>query len=222
MIKIKSFLSTILVSVFTLTLGLFSASAAYGDSITFFEDEYYRGESFRVEGAGEISNLRKKDLGALDNFNDEISSIAISGNFSLTLYEDSNFQGASVTITLSRPYLNYLSSSDWNDRVSSIKWTPLSPTSEKSQAIFYDQPNFTGNSFTITGNGSVYKLNEKRRGSSKRNWNDQIRSVKIFGNNTLVVLYRDSKYRGGSTSFTSSSANLRGFSAVASSVKVFD
>lgn len=220
MTKILPHFVSLLVSTFS--VALYFASIAHGDSITFYEDEYYRGRSFRVDGAGEISNLRTKDLGLNDNFNDEISSIAIDGNFSLTLYENNDFQGASVTINLSRPYLTYLSFSDWEDRVSSIKWTPLSPSSEKSVAIFYDQPNFRGNSFTISGDGDVYKLADKRRGSSRRNWNDQIRSIKIFGGNTLVVLYRDSKYRGATTSFNQSVTNLGGFSAVASSVKVFD
>ncbi len=205
----------------TLLLSLSTVCSAYAaDSITFYEDEYYSGRSFRLEGSGQISNLRDKDLGSTDNFNDEISSILISGNFKLTLYENKDFGGQSVEINLSRPYLDVLSNDDWNDRISSIKWEPLTPASEAPKVVFYDQANFRGNSFVINGDGSISRLIDKRRG--RLNWNDQIRSVKVFGKNPLVILYRDARYKGGSTSIISSTANLGRFNAVASSLKVYD
>jgi len=221
MTKNFSLLIRFLTLIASLTL---MTQTAFGDSITFYEDEYYRGRSFRVDNAGEISNLRDKDLGANDNFNDEISSISIDGNFKLTLFEDNDFRGRSVSINLSRPFLDVLSSISWDDRVSSIKWEPLGNVEEQVVVIFYDQANFRGNSFIIRGSGDVYKLNDKKRGSSRRNWNDQIRSVKISGLNTLVELYAHSKYRGRLVSLTQSQSSLTGYSfvAAASSVKVFD
>ena len=201
----------------------FPGLATAAPSITFYEAPSYGGDFFQVTGSGEISNLRNKSItGGLDNWNDEISSIWFQGDFRLTLYRDINFQGSSVTISLSRSYLGSIDGNFWDDTVSSIRWEPLFG-GDSATAIFYDQPNYTGNSFTVSGYKQISRLIDKRRGgSSRRNWNDQIRSVRLLGDTTEVILYSDSRFRGASLVVSQSIPNLRnlGFSATASSLKL--
>jgi hypothetical protein len=79
------------------------------NTVCFYEDEDYRGESFCMN-PGES----RRNVG--DQFNDRISSIRVSGRAQVTVYEDDGFRGRSRTF--SRDVSNL---GDFNDRVSSIR-----------------------------------------------------------------------------------------------------
>jgi len=191
------------------------------DRIYLFEDESFYGDEIILTGAGENSDLRTKDLRLNDNWNDEISSIYFDGDFKLTVYEDKDFQGRSETIRTSQLSLDNLLGRNWENRISSIRWEPIDDNAQP-MAVFYEGINYTGKSFYIYAPGKVSRLIDKRRGS--RNWNDQIRSVKIYGAYTSAVLYADARFRGRKLRVNDDIPNLGtlGFRAIASSVKVED
>jgi len=68
----------------------------------FYMDANYRGQSYCIDG-----NENQSSVGG---YNDRISSIRIFGNAEVIVYEDSNFNGASRTISQDMPHLDA-----WND-----------------------------------------------------------------------------------------------------------
>ncbi len=95
------------------------AFAAPRNGACFYKDEYFRGSSFCIN-AGESQ-------GSLPGgFTDEISSIRIYGNASVTVYQDQNFRGGSERFTSDVQDLRQVrkdndSSHSWNNRISSIR-----------------------------------------------------------------------------------------------------
>lgn len=95
------------------------AFAAPRNGACFYKDEYFRGSSFCIN-AGETQ-------GSLPGgFTDDISSIRIYGNASVTVYQDQNLRGDSERFTSDVQDLRQVrkdndSSHSWNNRISSIR-----------------------------------------------------------------------------------------------------
>lgn len=191
--------------------------------IVFYQNPNYTGDSFEVQGAGEISDLNRKSRRGFNNWNDVISSIDLIGDFKVTLYRDRNFSGPSVVGTASARTMFNLAGQNWDNQVTSLRWEPIGNSGD-AQVIFFDRPNYQGNSFILFAGDALSKLRSKRRGSRFRNWNDEIRSVRIIGSDVLVTLYSEERYRGPRVTLSRSTPSLSssGFSAVASSVLISD
>lgn len=191
--------------------------------VILYEHPNYAGHTLPLYGADGIADLHDKDRGATGDWNDRISSVEFAGSFRVTFYSEADFQGPSVSITSSRSTLYDLSGLNWNDTISSIRWEPISAVETKAQAIFYENVNFGGRSFTLYPSDTIKDLRTKKRGTPVKTFNDQIRSVRIFGRGTTVQLFEDRNFAGSRTGLSKSNGNLGtiNFSRKASSVKVY-
>jgi len=82
--------------------------------VTVYKDVNYLGDSQKYGvGSYTLSQMQTNGTG-----NDSISSIEVSQGYSVTLYQEDNFQGHSITKTGDYPNLV---DDNWNDEVSSMK-----------------------------------------------------------------------------------------------------
>lgn len=210
-----------------------SARGRVDDYVTFYSMPGFRGDSFTVESAGEISSLTSRRLDFFSglssfssqrrtNWDNAISSIEFNGAFKVTLYTEKNFQGASKSFTVSARTLGTASRISLDNQTSSIAWEPLADGQGQPRAIFYNRDNFQGDSFILYPNDSISKLKTKRRNSRSKNWDDEIRSIRIVGADLTLILYADKEYRGQRVTIRSDANSLSpvGFGAAASSVRV--
>jgi|GEM_PF-5118670 len=203
------------------------------DFVTFYESPGFRGASFTVESAGEISSLSARQLdfySGLTGFSSRqrvswdnvISSIAFNGAFKVTLFSERNFAGTQVSYTTSQRNLAAKNRIVIDNQTSSLKWEPLLEGQGQPRVIFYDRQNFEGNSFFLYPGDTIGKLSTKRRDSRRKDWDDEIRSVRVVGSEVRVILYADKEYDNKRVTIRSDASSLLpiGFSAVASSVRV--
>lgn len=76
----------------------------------FYEHSNYQGRSLCFNTGSEARNLAN-----MNNWNDRISSIRISGGYSIQIFEHADFRGDSLNIEKSTPHLG-----SFNDRISSF------------------------------------------------------------------------------------------------------
>jgi hypothetical protein len=142
--------------------------------ITVYEHPDYRGDSYTFRN--EIADLRQHGL------NDRISSIEVSGNQAWEVCQDVNFGGACRTFTGTVDDLRELG---WNDRISSMRavgyarngnrgggWGNVrgGRNARESRLVFYERPNFRGDSRDVMSSSS----NLGSAGS-------RARSVEVYG-----------------------------------------
>jgi hypothetical protein len=125
-----------------------------------------------------------QDMVARGGVNDDASSLAISGDCSVTLYKDSPFRGQSWTVNGAGRYdcCNIFG----NDEVSSLRVHPL------CAATLYQHGSFGG--WSATFNSGNFDLAEMR---SRGAVNDDASSLVISGD-CSVTLYKDSQFQGQS------------------------
>ena len=150
----------------------------YGYSgITVYEDPDFRGDS--VTFRNEVPDLRQQGL------NDRISSLEVGGNQAWEVCRDVNFEGGCRVFQGS---IEDLRSLGWNDRISSMRAVGFARGNNgngrgwgwgnqrgntnyrQSRLVFYDRPNFRGDSRDIMNNVS-------NLGSA----GDRARSVQVYG-----------------------------------------
>jgi len=114
----------------------------------------------------------------------------------VTLYENVNYGGSSITLTSNVSDLRNVQGQNWNDRASSIK------VSLGYTAIVYEDINYQGKSYIFTGDFSDF---------TKIGWNDKISSIRITTEKPPpgVYLYDDKGYAGGEILLTSDAPDLR-------------
>jgi hypothetical protein len=142
--------------------------------ITVYEHPDYRGDSFTFRN--EITDLRQHGL------NDRISSIEVSGNQAWEVCQDINFGGACRTFTGTIDDLRELG---WNDRISSMRAAGYARNGNRgggwgnarggrnareSRLVFYERPNFRGDSRDVMSSSS-------NLGSA----GNRARSVEVYG-----------------------------------------
>lgn len=206
-----------------------SAKGRVDDYVTFYASPGFQGASFSVESAGEISNLNNQQFdffSGLSGFSSRrrttwdnvISSIAFNGAFRVTLFKDRNFQGGSVTFNTNQRTIP----GGFDNQVSSLTWEPLAEGQGQPRVIFYDRINYQGNSFILYPGESIGKLHTKRRHSRRKDWDDEIRSVRVIGADVRLTLYADKEYRGRRVVIRSDADSLIpiGFAATASSLRI--
>lgn len=116
-------------------LGLFGALAwaqgvgnveAAADQVIFYEHTNWGGNSMSFDYDKDIPDLTKwRFPNSSTNWNDKISSIKVGANAKVTLYQHTNFQGASITLkgTGSGGAGEFpdLPKIGWNDKASSFR-----------------------------------------------------------------------------------------------------
>ena len=153
-----------------------SRQYGYG-GITVYEDPDFRGDS--VTFRNEVPDLRQQGL------NDRISSLDIDGNQAWEVCRDVNFEGGCRVF---QGPVEDLRSLGWNDRISSMRAVGFARNNNgngrgwgwgnqrgntgyrQSRLVFFDRPNFRGESRDIS-NGAA------NLGSA----GDRARSVQVYG-----------------------------------------
>ena len=148
--------------------------------------------------------------------NDQISSIRVFGNAEVTVYRDMSFQGQARNFDSD---MNDLRAVGLNDRISSFRvstrgtWggPPVEheggwamswgrPSVPGSGVCFYRDINFRGQYFCAPAGATAAQV--------PAGMNDQISSIRIFGN-AEVVVYRDMDFQGEARRFDSDMNDLR-------------
>jgi hypothetical protein len=191
----------------------------YGKA-TFFEHKNYQGRSFVIFAGGAVGNLRNKSRG-VRHWNDAISSVYIEGTISVNLYANTQYNGSSLVLNQSVSDLTAVSPNiNWNDTVSSVSTRSVANNFSSIKITFYDNPGYSGKSFILNANDGL-NLKDKRRGSSRKDWNDEIESLIIEGK-ARVVLFEHKDLNGKYLTLESNVADLAklGWKKRASSVLV--
>jgi len=116
--------------------------------------------------------------------NDDVSSVKLSGDAKVTLYEHAGYKGRSITTDRN---ISCLVDKQFNDQLSSLK-----VSSEGGSVTLYEHCNYQGKAVTLsTGN---YDYNSILSRGIK---NDDVSSVKV-SSGAKATLYQDVGYRGRS------------------------
>lgn len=197
--------------------------------VCFFEHSAYLGRSRCHTGTEAEPSFEIADL-ALEDFNDTISSISITGNASVKFWKDSNFSGEKYGTLMNVYRLGKL-----NDKISSYSIHP-GPTilvhdrfsgqlisKPASFACLFQDAGFEGTPMCLAqhdfGSSSIYSL-------SQYNYNDEASSLKIEQRNiytTLrVILYEDALLTGKThpTYFSINNMKDIGFNDKTSSIEI--
>ena len=157
------------------------------EAVTLYMDCNYRGYS---KSLGEGS-YRVYELGIS---NDQLSSIRVPRGYSITLYQDDNFQGSSTRYEEDIPCLPV----NWNDRTSSIvitrRWNNFGWNNNNNAVVvtLFSDCNYGGLNKSL-GTGT-YKYYELGIG------NDQLSSIRI-SNGYSLVLFQDDNFQGQSITY---------------------
>ncbi|HSU28320.1 MAG TPA: beta/gamma crystallin-related protein [Chitinophagaceae bacterium] len=160
----------------------------YAEVVTLFTDCNYHGLSKSLSPG----SYRYYDLGI---GNDKLSSIRISNGYSITLFQDDNYQGSSIVYNDDVSCL----SANWNERASSVIISKIgnnnpggwnNNNNNNASVTLYSDCNYSGAySMLAPGYHNLYTL-----GIS----NDVLSSIRI-PNGYYVILYEDDNYKGAST-----------------------
>ncbi len=161
------------------------------DGVTLYRDCNYQGYSKTLaEGSFTVYEL---GVG-----NDNLSSIRVPNGYSITLYVDNNYQGATIKYSDDISCLPY----DWNDRVSSVT------INRKWNNFGWNNNNNNNNNDVVTLFSNCYYngLSKSLTTGSYRYFdlgigNDQLSSIRI-SNGYSITLFQDDNYQGNSIVYT--------------------
>ncbi|MDM8568154.1 peptidase inhibitor family I36 protein [Thiotrichales bacterium HSG1] len=173
----------------------------------FYEDARYEGKRFCLRVLEGKNTYKISDVNQhIAGFHDEISSIKVGSQTSVTLYKDAKFKGDSKILQGSGYVGNF------NDEADSVEIFSPALT---GWACFYEHTNFGGKE-------QCYEIETGQNGRwvpwVGDNMNDEISSIKM-GPNIEVVIYEHSNFGGNSKTFNSS-GYVSGFNDEASSLKI--
>ncbi|WP_145551793.1 peptidase inhibitor family I36 protein [Yersinia mollaretii] len=147
--------------------------------VCFYQDSYYNGESICAT-EGNIMNILPL------RWNDRISSISVPKGMIVTVYENGDFTGRSLTLKESVDLLSSKGEKGLNDAISSF--------SIKHAACFYEYDQFLGGSLCLSG-GEKIDLYKESESHIDRSLNDRVSSIKV-PKNMQVTLFKDDHYNG--------------------------
>lgn len=153
--------------------------------VCFYKDSHYNGNSI-CAAEGDIMNILPL------RWNDRISSISVPRGMIVTVYEDSDFTGRSLTLKESVDFLSSEGAKGLNDAISSF--------SIRHATCFYEYDQFLGNSICLSG-GEKMDLYKGHETHIDRSLNDRISSIKV-PKNMQVTLFKDDHYNGDSITLT--------------------
>ncbi|MFZ2220551.1 MAG: beta/gamma crystallin-related protein [Rhodoferax sp.] len=157
------------------------APAAPPAQITFYEKESFGGRSFTTDTL--IENFRNQ------GFNDRVSSVMVAGPDQWEACEDDRFNGRCVVL---RPgHYPSLRGTGLNDRISSVRNTSVktpanTSPSGKEQIIFFENPDFSGRSFS-----TVQRVDNL----TTSGFNDRASSLVVVGDSRWEVC-EDARFNG--------------------------
>jgi predicted alpha-1,6-mannanase (GH76 family) len=158
-------------------------SIASLDKVHVYQDIDYAGFYAQLP-AGNYTLAQLQERGVSDN---DITSMTIPQGYTVTVYENDNFTGASKTFTANTAYLG-----DWNDKVSAVRISDVNgPVS-----VYHDE-NFGGPAAGLEA-GYYVRAGLEAKGIA----NNAISSLKVAPG-FKVTAYDGDNYTVASTSFTS-------------------
>ncbi|CNI09939.1 beta-gamma-crystallin [Yersinia massiliensis] len=149
------------------------------NEICFYADSNYTGESICAAEGDEVKRIMK-------NWNDRISSINVPKGMIISIYEDNDFSGRSITLRNNIDFLSHPDFKYFNDIISSFKI--------KYSACFYEYDRFEGKDVCLSGDEQTDLYNEKQYNISD-SMNDRISSIRV-PSAMQVTLYKDDRYNG--------------------------
>ena len=139
-----------------------------------------------------------EDLSTLDNWENEISSLKLISNYQLTIFENKNFEGKTITLIGEVPDLKALR---WGDKISSFKIQRAQK--DINVALAFQHSDFKGE-FLNLDLGAYNNL-------KKNTWfNDDISSIRI-NKGYRVIVYEHDSYQGKRVIFDESQNELKKF-----------
>ncbi|HLF26433.1 MAG TPA: beta/gamma crystallin-related protein [Anaerolineae bacterium] len=151
-----------------------------------------------------VLNANVMDFRAVDGLNDQVSSLRVGPNTTVTLYEQVNFQGRQQTFNADTYSIGGAGLD--NDTASSLRiavsgsvpsLTPL----QAGEVALYEHVNYQGRCWMLNANTTDFQVID--------GLNDQISSLRI-GPNTRVTLYANVGYQGTQQTFQGDAPNLIG------------
>jgi hypothetical protein len=147
----------------------------------------------------------------IESWNDQVTSISISGTYQVTLYENSFFRGRSVRIDSSTANISQVLDDqrryqNWNDRASSLKIEPRRGRSDpdhsnsKQVGTLFSDSSLRGQSLTLYEGQHV-------RSMSDLDWNDKASSINL-NPGYKIEMYADEDFRGASILISGKQTNL--------------
>lgn len=165
-----------------------------------YKDADYTGRAIGLPvGSYTLAQLQQRAI----NDND-ITSLSVPEGYTVTVYENDNFTGASKAFTATSNWL-----ADWNDRISSVKITSATGIVTVFQDV--DWGGYTAG--LATGD---YKLVDLLARGIKDN---DITSVKV-SEGFKIILYFDDNFTGTSTTITANSNFINNFNDQVTSLRV--
>ncbi len=188
---------TIDLSTQTSGVHLFEAAASL-NKVHVYKDINYGGFYSQLPvGSYTLAQLQARGVA-----NDDITSLTIPTGYTVTVYENDNFTGASKVFTSNTAWL-----ADWNDRISSLKIAGL-------PIKVYQDINFGGYSVALgVGDYTLAQL------QAKGVLNNDITSLDI-AQGYKVTLYDGDNFTGASIDFTATTAWIADWNDRATSIRV--
>ena len=177
--------------------------SARADQVCVYKDINYQGAEHCYGAGDEISDLNDQKK--------SISSIRVYGRATVTVYENTDFDGHSALFNsdvsdLGRRMME--GSNSWSDRIESLRiigdsgfgfsdrgnsgdYRRNQPQQPRDGICVYDRPNYQGDSECWNQGENISDL--ARQG----HWSGQISSIRLFGR-VVAVFFQDTEYRGES------------------------
>jgi hypothetical protein len=175
------------------------ASIPSANTACIYENTNSGGASRCLTVGTELSNLTSETMSGSKSWNDQISSVSAGYNTKIVLWENVDFNGASITLQYdscnnTSPHWSSMPKG-WNDRASSLKVLPCDrfvpdPAPSSNQIIFYEDRDYGGISLTYDGATQVNDLTKVNTGLSSGSWNDRISAIAV-GSSLKVVFYNN-------------------------------
>ncbi|RMH72984.1 MAG: hypothetical protein D6675_03365 [Gemmatimonadetes bacterium] len=165
--------------------------------VIFYDAAYYRGESLAVGDGATLYDL------AQTGWNDRISAVRVAEGYEVTLYEDAQLGGPSITLRHDAPNLRYIrenTASTWNDRVSSFRVRRIAPPDAPPSVRIYEHAYYQGDALELDVPSALADL-------SQIGWNQRISSLKISPG-TTVILYEFPNFKGRRVELTANTIDL--------------
>lgn len=154
-------------------------------------------EHYNYEGRVWMFNVAVTDFRLFPGMNDQVSSLKVGPNTTVTLFEHVGFGGRSQSFAQSTPVLG--GTTIGNDSASSLQLQVGDGSLRQGQVALYQDLNFQGQRWVLSAAQADFR--------SVPGLNDQASSIRV-GPNTAATLFADVGFQGASQEFTSDVAWL--------------
>jgi len=161
-----------------------------------FEEPDFGGQSLGFTYDNDVPNLTRWNLPSGEKWNDRISSLKAGKDTRITLYQNSNYGGASVSFEGDGTYgaeVPDLHVTGWGNAVSSLK-VRKSYIPKANEVFLFEQENYDGAGLFLYEGRDIPDLRAWAITGSK-SWNDRISSLKI-GRDVMVYVCTDINFEG--------------------------